>query len=164
MRVGEAGEETPAIYLDDGTIRDLTGVVPDIAGDVLLPDTMKVLAGYDFTRCPVVDAEIRVGPCVGNIGKFICIGLNYEDHARETNAPIPEEPVVFSKWTSAINGPNDAIIKPLGSKKLDWEVELGIVLGGGGDLGGECRDEEGEERERHRAGHNAVAAPEFTPT
>ncbi len=129
MRVGEAGEETPAIYLDDGTIRDLTGVVPDIAGDVLLPDTMKVLAGYDFTRCPVVDAEIRVGPCVGNIGKFICIGLNYEDHARETNAPIPEEPVVFSKWTSAINGPNDAIIKPLGSKKLDWEVELGIVIG-----------------------------------
>lgn len=104
----------------------------DIAGDVLSPEGLRRLAAIDPSGLPLVDGTPRLGPCVGGVGKFICIGLNYADHAAETGAEIPKEPVVFNKWTSAISGPNDDIEIPRGSVKTDWEVELGVVIGKGG--------------------------------
>jgi 2,4-diketo-3-deoxy-L-fuconate hydrolase len=113
----------------DGKIRDLSGVVADIAGDTLTPAGLARLAALDPSKLPVVSEDVRLGPCVGNVGKFVCIGLNFSDHAAESNLPAPAEPVVFGKWTSAIVGPNDAIEIPRGSQKTDWEVELGVVIG-----------------------------------
>ncbi len=132
LRVGERGCEKPAILDRQGRARDLTAVVDDIGGETLTPEGLEKIAKADIESLPLLAPEQRIGPCVGSIGKFICIGLNYADHARETGAPVPDEPVVFNKWTSAVCGPNDPVIKPRGSSKLDWEVELGIVIGKGG--------------------------------
>ena len=131
MRVGPAGSEIPAILDAAGTVRSLNGIVPDIAGDVLTPEGLARIAVLDLSALPVVTVD-RIGPCVGQVGKFLCIGLNYADHAAESGLPIPEEPVIFTKTTSSIIGPDDDIQIPRGSTKTDWEVELGIVIGKGG--------------------------------
>ncbi|PQV56303.1 ureidoglycolate lyase/2,4-diketo-3-deoxy-L-fuconate hydrolase [Defluviimonas denitrificans] len=131
MRVGPAGSEIPAILDAAGTVRSLEGMVPDIAGDVLTPEGLARIAALDPAQLPAVTVD-RIGPCVGRVGKFLCIGLNYADHAAESGLPIPEEPVIFTKTTSSIVGPDDDIQIPRGSTKTDWEVELGIVIGKGG--------------------------------
>lgn len=132
VRVGEPGQERPAIVDQQGELRDLSHYIDDIAGDTLLPSTLDKLRQLSLNELPVISGQPRIGACVGRIGKFICIGLNYADHAAETGAEIPSEPVVFSKWTSAVVGPNDAVRIPRGSVKTDWEVELGVVIGKGG--------------------------------
>lgn len=129
LRVGAKGAEKPAILAADGSIRDLTGVVADIGGATLLPEGLAIIAGTDIDSLPTLSSDERIGPCVANVGKFICIGLNYADHAAETGAPIPEEPIIFMKATSAIIGPNDDVIIPKNAIKPDWEVELAIVIG-----------------------------------
>ena len=129
LRVGPKGAEKPAILAQDGTIRDLTGIVGDIGGQTLTPEGLARIRGTDINVLPRLDAGERIGPCVGNVGKFICIGLNYADHAAETGAPIPAEPIIFMKATSAIIGPNDDVIVPKNSIKPDWEVELGVIIG-----------------------------------
>ncbi|WP_417581033.1 fumarylacetoacetate hydrolase family protein [Pelagibacterium sp.] len=129
MRIGAKGAEKPAILDTDGKIKDLSGVVDDIAGSVLTPEGLAKLQDVDRSSLPELDADQRIGACVGRVGKFICVGLNYADHAAETGASIPAEPIIFMKATSAINGPNDDVIIPKNSKKTDWEVELGIVIG-----------------------------------
>ena len=129
LRVGAKGAEKPAILAADGSIRDLTGVVADIGGATLLPEGLAIIAGTDIDSLPTLSADERIGPCVANVGKFICIGLNYADHAAETGAKIPEEPIIFMKATSAIIGPNDDVIIPKNAIKPDWEVELAIVIG-----------------------------------
>lgn len=126
LRYGESKNEKPGVLDSEGRILDLSGKIPDLSGEFLRDELFQ---NIDVDTLPVVEGEQRLGPCVANVGKFICIGLNYADHAAETGAPVPAEPVVFMKATSAITGPNDGIIKPLGSTKLDWEVELGIVIG-----------------------------------
>ncbi len=132
MRVGAKGAEKPAILSEDGSIRDLSSVVDDIAGDVLTPQGLDRIRKADLSSLPELDKSQRIGPCVGKVGKFICIGLNYADHAAETGAEPPKEPILFSKATSAICGPNDDVIIPRNSKKTDWEVELGVIIGKGG--------------------------------
>ncbi|WP_180900050.1 fumarylacetoacetate hydrolase family protein [Martelella soudanensis] len=129
LRVGARGAERPAILHTDGSYRDISSVVVDIAGDALSADSLSRIAAADIGSLPVLPSESRIGPCVGNVGKFICIGLNYADHAAETGAAIPEEPIIFMKATSAIIGPNDDVRIPRNSKKTDWEVELGVVIG-----------------------------------
>jgi ureidoglycolate lyase len=129
LRYGPKGREKPGILDKDGKIRDLSAHVPDIAGTALLPDSLKKLAALNPAELPLASGDLRIGPCVGKIGKFVCIGLNYADHAAETGAPIPKEPIVFMKATSAVIGPNDEVEIPRGSKKTDWEVELGVVIG-----------------------------------
>ncbi len=129
LRYGPAGREKPGLLDADGRIRDLSAIVPDIAGDALLPESLRRLSGVDPASLPLVSGDPRIGPCVGRIGKFVCIGLNYSDHAAESNMALPSEPVVFNKWTSAVVGPNDDIEIPRGSQKTDWEVELGVVIG-----------------------------------
>lgn len=129
LRYGEPGAEKPGILDASGTIRDLSGVVGDIAGDALTSAGIATLAGVDTSALPVVEGSPRIGPCVGNVGKFICIGLNYSDHAAETGMPVPEEPILFFKATSAIVGPNDDVLIPRTSVKTDWEVELGVIIG-----------------------------------
>ena len=129
LRYGPKGQERPGILDRDGKIRDLNAHAPDISGDILLPDSLKKLAALDVNKLPLVPGNPRLGPCVGRIGKFVCIGLNYADHAAETGAPIPKEPIIFMKATSAIIGPNDDVEIPRGSHKTDWEVELGVVIG-----------------------------------
>ncbi|MHC5308075.1 fumarylacetoacetate hydrolase family protein [Bartonella sp. LJL80] len=131
LRYGEKGAEKPGILDEQNNIRDLTSIVHDIDGATLAGELDKIRKA-DLSKLPIVAPEVRIGACVGRVGKFICIGLNYSDHAAETNAAIPEEPVVFNKWTSAIVGPNDDVEIPRGSKKTDWEVELGVVIGKGG--------------------------------
>jgi len=132
LRFGERGHERPGLLDAGGRLRDLSGIVNDIAGDTLTPDGLAALRALDTQRLPLIEGQPRLGACVGQVGKFICIGLNYSDHAAETGATVPAEPVVFGKWTSAICGPNDAIEIPRGSLKTDWEVELGVVIGRGG--------------------------------
>ncbi|ART62839.1 fumarylacetoacetate hydrolase family protein [Kushneria marisflavi] len=129
LRFGPKGFEKPGIVAPDGSLRDLSGHVEDIAGKTLLPAQLEALAGLDLESLPTIDSGARIGPCVGRVGKFICIGLNYADHAAETGAELPAEPVVFNKWTSAICGPNDDIEIPRDSRSTDWEVELGVVIG-----------------------------------
>src|ERR1700733_943983 len=129
LRVGDTGEERPAIAGADGTLRDLSGVVSDIAGVALLPASIERLRKVDPKDLPLVAGKPRIGPCVSSVGKFICIGLNYSDHAAESGMAVPVEPVVFMKATSSICGPNDGIDIPRDSKKTDWEVELGVVIG-----------------------------------
>ncbi|HEY6466268.1 MAG TPA: fumarylacetoacetate hydrolase family protein [Candidatus Acidoferrales bacterium] len=129
LRFGDVGREKPGILADDGTIRDLSGVVADIAGDALLPAGIEKLRTVDATKLPCVSEPVRLGPCIGRVGKFICIGLNYSDHAKESGMVLPSEPIVFMKATSAICGPNDNVVIPRGSEKTDWEVELGVVIG-----------------------------------
>ena len=129
LRVGEPGAEVPAIVDQAGRIRSLAGVVPDIAGSTLSPEGLARLRALDPATLPEIAPGTRIGPCVGNVGKFICIGLNYADHAAESNLPVPPEPVIFLKANSAIIGPNDDVLIPRGSKKTDWEVELGVIIG-----------------------------------
>jgi ureidoglycolate lyase len=129
LRVGAKGAEKPAILHTDGTYRDLSSVVPDIAGAAITPEGIARIRAADPAKLPVLDKSQRIGPCVGNVGKFICVGLNYADHAAETNAPIPAEPILFMKATSAIIGPFDDVILPKNTLKPDWEVELGIIIG-----------------------------------
>ncbi len=129
LRYGPKGREKPGLLDKDGKIRDLSAHVPDIAGTALLPDSLKKLAALNPAELPLASGELRIGPCVGKIGKFVCIGLNYADHAAETGAPIPKEPIIFMKATSAVIGPNDEVEIPRGSVKTDWEVELGVVIG-----------------------------------
>ncbi|KZK96802.1 MULTISPECIES: fumarylacetoacetate hydrolase family protein [unclassified Pseudovibrio] len=129
LRFGEANAEKPGILDADGNIRDLSGVVGDIAGDTLGAEGLAKIAALDLTSLPLVEGNPRIGACVGNVGKFICIGLNYSDHAAEAGMEVPKEPVTFFKATSAICGPNDEIEIPRGSVKTDWEVELGVVIG-----------------------------------
>ncbi|GLR58098.1 fumarylacetoacetate hydrolase family protein [Rhizobium indigoferae] len=128
MRVGEAGSEKPALLDADGKIRDLSGHVADIGGEAITPAGLAKIAAIDPKSLPEI-APGRIGPCVAGTGKFICIGLNYSDHAAETGATVPPEPIIFMKATSAIVGPNDDVIIPRGSEKTDWEVELGVVIG-----------------------------------
>ncbi|MGB3500815.1 MAG: fumarylacetoacetate hydrolase family protein [Mesorhizobium sp.] len=136
IRYGRPGEERPGILDEAGQVRDLSAHVTDIAGAALTPEGIAKLRRIDPATLPLVKGEpqkdLRLGACVGSVGKFICIGLNYADHAAETGAAIPAEPIVFSKWTSAIVGPDDDVEIPKGSKKTDWEVELGVVIGKGG--------------------------------
>ncbi|MGH8779527.1 ureidoglycolate lyase [Paraburkholderia sp.] len=129
LRYGPKGQEKPGLLDAQGRIRDLSKVVGDIEGDVLTDAGLAKLRALDPASLPVVEGNPRLGPCVAKIGKFVCIGLNYADHAAESNLPVPPEPVVFNKWTSAITGPNDGVEIPRGSKKTDWEVELGVVIG-----------------------------------
>jgi len=129
LRYGPVGEEKPGLLDSTGAIRDLSGVVPDIAGDVLLPDSLATLRKVDPASLPRVDGTPRIGPCVGRVGKFIAIGLNYSDHAAESGMAVPKEPIVFMKATSCIVGPNDNLEIPRGSLKTDWEVEMGVVIG-----------------------------------
>jgi ureidoglycolate lyase len=129
MRVGAPGSEKPAILDQSGTIRDLSGLVPDIAGYNLTDDGLGIIRAADLSALPALESSLRIGPCVGRVGKFICIGLNYADHAAESGLDVPPEPVIFMKATSAICGPNDNVIIPRGSQKTDWEVELGVVIG-----------------------------------
>ncbi|HWK67849.1 MAG TPA: fumarylacetoacetate hydrolase family protein [Rhizobiaceae bacterium] len=129
LRHGASGAERPGLLDAEGNIRDLTGHLADLAGDALSDASLSRLAAIDPSSLPLVDKSTRIGPCVGNVGKFICIGLNYSDHAAETGATVPPEPIVFMKATSAICGPNDNVRIPRGSQKTDWEVELGVVIG-----------------------------------
>ncbi|MFM7120595.1 MAG: fumarylacetoacetate hydrolase family protein, partial [Gammaproteobacteria bacterium] len=129
LRYGPPGAERPGVLAPDGSIRDLAGIIPDVSGPSLGRLSMQRLAALDVERLPVVGGSPRLGPCVGKVGKFICIGLNFADHARETGQEPPAEPVVFMKATSAICGPNDDIVIPKGSLKTDWEVELGVIIG-----------------------------------
>jgi len=132
LRVGERGQERPALLDAQGILRDLSQHIDDVAGDTLRPDSLEKLRHIQPHSLPEITGTPRIGPCVGRIGKFICIGLNYADHAAETGAEIPPEPVIFNKWTSAIVGPHDDVRIPRGSVKTDWEVELGVVIGKGG--------------------------------
>lgn len=136
LRYGVAGQEKPGVLDAAGRVRDLSGWIDDVAGDFLLPESLERLRNVDIGTLPLVPGapqhDLRLGPCVGRIGKFICIGLNYSDHAAEAGMQVPPEPVVFNKWTSAVVGADDAIQIPRGSLKTDWEVELGVVIGRGG--------------------------------
>lgn len=129
MRIGAKGSERPALLDATGTLRDLSSIVADIAGDVLTPEGLDRIRAIDPETLPALAGDQRTGPCVGAVGKFICVGLNYADHAAESGLDVPKEPVIFMKATSAICGPDDDIIIPRNSTKTDWEVELGVVIG-----------------------------------
>ncbi len=129
VRYGEMGAEKPGMIDTDGTLRDLSDHVADIAGDALSDETLARLRALDPGALPAVPGTPRLGACVGNIGKFMCIGLNFSDHAAETGAPIPDHPILFLKANSAVVGPNDDVVMPRGSTSTDWEVELGVVIG-----------------------------------
>jgi 2,4-didehydro-3-deoxy-L-rhamnonate hydrolase len=129
VRYGKAGAEKPGLVDAEGALRDLSGVVADIAGDVLSPKSLARLAKIKVETLPKVRGKPRIGPCVGDVGNFIAIGLNYADHAAETGAAIPKEPIVFNKAPSCVVGPNDDVVIPKGSVKTDWEVELAVVIG-----------------------------------
>ncbi len=129
VRYGSPGAERPAILDTDGSLRDLSGLINDVSGPSLLPESLDRLSRLNPAELPLVPGTPRLGPCVGSVGKFICIGLNYSDHAAESGMAVPSEPVVFMKATSAICGPNDNVVIPRGSQKTDWEVELGVVIG-----------------------------------
>lgn len=129
LRFGASGAEKPGLMDAEGNIRDLSGHIGDLSGAALDDASLGRLRAIDPSSLPIVDGDPRIGPCVGNIGKFMCIGLNYSDHAAETGADIPEHPILFMKANSAIVGPNDDVVMPRGSTKTDWEVELGVVIG-----------------------------------
>jgi 2-keto-4-pentenoate hydratase/2-oxohepta-3-ene-1,7-dioic acid hydratase in catechol pathway len=129
LRYGMAGAERPAMLDSEGALRDLSHVLTDIAGSSLLLESLESLRQLNPEELPIVEGSPRIGPCVGSVGKFVCIGLNYSDHAAESGMAVPKEPVVFMKATSAIIGANDSITIPRGAQKTDWEVELGVVIG-----------------------------------
>ncbi len=129
LRYGPVGQEKPGLMDENGAIRDLSGVVDDIVGDALSDAGLDALRALDVNALPVVEGTPRIGACVGHVGKFICIGLNYADHAAESGMALPEEPVIFFKATSAIMGPDDTVEIPRNSVKTDWEVELGVIIG-----------------------------------
>ena len=143
LRYGPKGQEKPGILDSAGQIRDLSGHVADIGGAALSPAGLAAIAALNIQSLPVVagtpQQDIRLGPCVGGTRKFICIGLNYADHAAETGAAIPAEPIIFNKWITAMCGPDDTVEIPRGSVKTDWEVELGVVIGTGGTYIDEAR-------------------------
>ncbi|MCY4306565.1 MAG: fumarylacetoacetate hydrolase family protein [Aestuariivita sp.] len=128
-RYGIRGQEKPALVDDYGVIRDLSEHIQDLAGDMLAPNRLAELADINFDKLPAIDPDVRLGPPVSHVGKFIGIGLNYADHAAESGMDIPSEPVLFMKATSSICGPYDSLVLPYGSKKTDWEVELGVIIG-----------------------------------
>jgi 2-keto-4-pentenoate hydratase/2-oxohepta-3-ene-1,7-dioic acid hydratase in catechol pathway len=129
LRFGPPGHEKPGVIDANGAIRDLSGVIPDVAGAALHPDALERLRAINPCSLPIVEGQPRLGPCIGGVGKFICVGLNYSDHAAEAGMSLPTEPIIFMKATSSISGPNDNIVIPRGSEKTDWEVELGVVIG-----------------------------------
>jgi 2,4-didehydro-3-deoxy-L-rhamnonate hydrolase len=129
LRYGSPGQEMPGVLASDRKIRDLSKIIPDLAGESLLPQSIEKLRRTDLSSLPSVADGARIGPCVGSVGKFVCIGLNYSDHAAEAGMAMPAEPVIFMKATSSISGPNDDVVIPRGSTKMDWEVELGVVIG-----------------------------------
>jgi len=129
LRYGPRGAEKPGLLDAGGRIRDLSGHIDDVAGAALTPEGIDKLRAIDPASLPLVEGEPRLGACVGRIGKFVCIGLNYTDHAAESGMPVPEEPVIFNKWTSAVVGAYDDVEMPRGATKLDWEIELGVVIG-----------------------------------
>jgi 2-keto-4-pentenoate hydratase/2-oxohepta-3-ene-1,7-dioic acid hydratase in catechol pathway len=129
LRYGSPGREKPGLLDGEGKIRDLSGVISDVGGDALLPESMAKLRQLDPQTLPAVDGNPRIGPCVAGVGKFLCVGLNYSDHAAESGMKVPSEPIIFMKATSSIVGPNDELEVPRGSEKTDWEVELGVVIG-----------------------------------
>lgn len=129
LRYGERGSEKPGLLDADGNIRDLSGVISDIGPESLSPRSLGRIRGLDANALPVVDGSPRIGPCLTGPGKFLCIGLNYSDHAAEAGLPVPEEPILFMKANTSVCGPNDGIIIPRDSAKTDWEVELGVVIG-----------------------------------
>ncbi|MEM5530253.1 fumarylacetoacetate hydrolase family protein [Gammaproteobacteria bacterium AS21] len=136
VRFGAVGKEKPGLIDSNGRVRDLSAHIPDLCDENLSAATMAKIQAIDVATLPLVagvpQADLRLGACVANVGKFVCIGLNYADHAAESGMPVPQEPVIFSKWTSAIVGPNDDVKIPKGAEKTDWEVELGVVIGKGG--------------------------------
>jgi 2-keto-4-pentenoate hydratase/2-oxohepta-3-ene-1,7-dioic acid hydratase in catechol pathway len=142
LRYGPAASERPGLLDNQGVLRDLSLHVPDIAGTALLTEKLAQLRSLDTASLPVVTGQPRIGPCVAGVGKIICVGLNYRDHAAESNMPVPEEPVLFMKATSAIVGPNDEVEIPLRSEKTDWEVELGVIIGKPGRYISEARASE----------------------
>ena len=129
LRYGQPGKEKTGLLDKSNQIRDLSAIVPDLSGEALTPDSLKRIADLDPSSLPPVSGTPRIGPCVGRVGKFICIGLNYSDHAAESGMKVPTEPDVFMKATSAVCGPNDNVIIPRNSMKTDWEVELGVIIG-----------------------------------
>ena len=129
LRYGPPGQERPGLLDAQGTIRDLSGVIPELAGEALLPESLARLGRIDPATLPAVPGRPRLGPCVAGVGKFICVGLNYSDHAAESGMAVPAEPIVFMKATSCLSGPDDDIVIPRGSQKTDWEVELGVIIG-----------------------------------
>jgi 2,4-didehydro-3-deoxy-L-rhamnonate hydrolase len=129
VRFGPPGQEKPGLIDAGGQIRDLSGSIPDLAGSALSAESLRRLQGLDPASLPAAPAGSRLGPCVGKVGNFVAVGLNFADHAAETGAPIPPEPILFNKAPSCIVGPNDDVIIPRGSQKTDWEVELAIVIG-----------------------------------
>lgn len=129
LRYGPSGHERPGLCDRSGTIRDLSGVIDDVAGDVLRAESISRLKAIDPNLLPPVSGQPRFGPCVGRVGKMVCIGLNYSDHAAESGMALPVEPILFMKATSCLSGPNDDIVLPRGSLKADWEVELAVVIG-----------------------------------
>jgi 2,4-didehydro-3-deoxy-L-rhamnonate hydrolase len=128
-RLGAPGAERPALIDSNGKFRDLSGVVTDVAGDVLNRRSLDKLRALDITALPLIPHDTRIGPAVGQVGKVICVGLNFRDHAKESGLPLPDQPILFMKATTAICGPNDDVKIPRGSSKTDWEVELGVVIG-----------------------------------
>lgn len=150
VRYGALGKERPAILDANDNLRDLSAVIDDIAGSAITPEGLEKIRQIDPATLPLVEGNPRIGACVGRVGKFICIGLNYADHAAESGLDVPSEPVVFNKWTSAICGPNDDIEIPRQSTKTDWEVELGVVIG----LGGRYIDE--AQAMKHVAGYCVI--------
>ncbi len=129
LRVGPLGQEKPAILDKDGLYRDLSNHIADLSAGNLSDEAFGRIAALDIETLPILDSNERIGACVGHVGKFICIGLNYADHAAESGLDVPSEPVIFMKATSAVVGPNDTVEIPRGSEKTDWEVELGVVIG-----------------------------------
>ena len=129
LRHGKFGNEKPGIIDHEGKIRDLSSHIPDINGNSINSESLKKIGAIDLSTLPIVSNNTRLGACVGNVGKFLCIGLNYSDHAAESGLPVPSEPILFSKATSAIVGPNDNVEIPRNSSETDWEVELGIIIG-----------------------------------
>jgi len=129
LRVGEVGSEKPAILDSDNNIRDLSNYVGDIDGSTINSAGLKLIEEINLEELPVVSSDVRIGPCIGSVGKYVCIGLNYSDHAEEANMPIPSEPIIFFKAPSCISGPYDAIVLPKSAEKVDWEVELCVVIG-----------------------------------
>ena len=129
LRIGEGGSEKPALIDNENKYRDLSSIIKDLNPDTLNFETLEKIKTTDISKLPVLDSNLRIGACVSKPSKFIGIGLNFKDHAEEQNLPIPKEPIIFSKFTSCITGPNDPIIVPKGSTHTDWEVELGFVIG-----------------------------------
>ena len=129
VRYGHAGSEIPGLIDGDGQLRDLSTHISDVTGATIGDASLETLRGLDPASLPAVAGSPRLGPCVGGVGKFMCIGLNYSDHAAESGLPVPDHPILFMKANSAIVGPNDTVVKPRGSEKTDWEVELGVVIG-----------------------------------